>query len=572
MYDVEYDADLNLFIRTNARVPNFEVIRVPWKTISSTVHLVDFLASNSANYSNIASGNGSTMVMKLQMFENTLVAWCLDTNRGLKYIHGFSLGSSPSLSNFTFKPWEQSSSSNYSSLFAMFPGSATSMEDRLYGRYSKTNCLLFTMSSFVDLPHRWAINFSNGSAERIESDYNRTSRYSKDLHTKYQQQRIWTLAGYSGVSVPMDIVLATSSSNLFKPNGTFTLSPRPVLVITYSAYGDITEAAYNPLYFPLLDRSMMIVHCHARGSSLLGSQWYESGKGLFKNNTFADTQACIRELLKRNMTTKGSIGIMGRSAGGLVPGYFAATQSDSEDLGVKAIIAQVPFLDVIGDLRDPDVPWTAYEYEEWGNPDRDLRVLESMLSYSPYHLLSHSTSQKKLLRLSNSSYEFNTSSISVPSPVKHKDFASTLVMTGLADMRVQAWEPIKFVAKMRSMKRNNVRVVIHALDMEPETDSDNDEETHGFPKVLDHYHDHQQQPVFQITFHHKDDTTGVKYHVKANFTIEGTPLLLSVYQGGHFGNNGKKSNNSDTSSWGVEGRLEQRAFWYAFLLTELGLP
>lgn len=40
-------------------------------------------------------------------------------------------------------------------------------------------------------------------------------------------------------------------------------------------------------------------------------------------------------------------------------------------------------MDVLNTMFDPTIPWTAFEYEEWGNPN-DLDIYQCMQKYCPY--------------------------------------------------------------------------------------------------------------------------------------------------------------------------------------------
>jgi oligopeptidase B len=87
----------------------------------------------------------------------------------------------------------------------------------------------------------------------------------------------------------------------------------------------------------------------------------------------------------------------------------------------KAIIAHVPFVDVINTMLDDSLPLTTMEYNEWGNPN-DKQAFDYMLSYSPYD------------------------------NVARQSYPNMLVVAGLNDPRVTYWEPAKWVAKLRDLK------------------------------------------------------------------------------------------------------------------------
>ena len=71
---------------------------------------------------------------------------------------------------------------------------------------------------------------------------------------------------------------------------------------------------------------------------------------------------------------------MGGSAGGLLMGAVANLAPEM----YAAIVAQVPFVDALTSILDPELPLSALEWEEWGNPIEDPAVYAYMKSYSPY--------------------------------------------------------------------------------------------------------------------------------------------------------------------------------------------
>jgi oligopeptidase B len=162
----------------------------------------------------------------------------------------------------------------------------------------------------------------------------------------------------------------------------------------------------------------------------MGRKWYEDGKLLKKKNTFTDFIDCSEFLIKEKYTSKDKLVAMGGSAGGLLMGAVVNLRPDL----YKAVVAHVPFVDVITTMLDESIPLTTGEYDEWGNPNTK-EYYDYMLSYSPYD------------------------------NVKKQAYPNMLVTTGLHDSQVQYWEPAKWVAKLRTMKTDN-NVLLMYTNME----------------------------------------------------------------------------------------------------------
>src|SRR5690606_37877053 len=131
----------------------------------------------------------------------------------------------------------------------------------------------------------------------------------------------------------------------------------------------------------LLDRGVIFVVAHVRGGGELGRYWYEDGKKLAKKNSFTDFIDATRFVASSGWVDPDRIAAMGGSAGGLLMGGVLDMALEL----YRVCVAQLPFVDVVTSILVPDLPLTALEWEEWGNPIADQDVFEYMLSYTPYH-------------------------------------------------------------------------------------------------------------------------------------------------------------------------------------------
>lgn len=233
----------------------------------------------------------------------------------------------------------------------------------------------------------------------------------------YAMERIHATAP-DGTQVPLSIAYR---KDLQKKDGT-----NPALMYGYGSYGATIDPYFDSNRFSLLDRGFVYAIAHIRGGYDMGREWYEQGKMEFKRNTFTDFIACGEHLIKEGYVAKDKLAIQGGSAGGLLVGACMTMRPDL----FKAVIAKVPFMDVVTTMEDASIPLTTQEYDQWGNPE-DKAMFEYMMSYSPYNNL------------------------------RKTDYPNLLITTGLNDPRVSFWEPAKFTAKLRELKTDDNLVLFY---------------------------------------------------------------------------------------------------------------
>ena len=204
----------------------------------------------------------------------------------------------------------------------------------------------------------------------------------------------------------------------------------PLLQYGYGAYGLSIDPSFSPARLSLIDRGVVYAIAHVRGGEELGRAWYDDGRLLHKKNSFSDFLDVTRMLVAQGYAAKDKVFAMGGSAGGLL--MAAVANMSPEDY--RGIVAQVPFVDVVTTMLDDSIPLTTNEYDEWGDP-RERKSYDYMLSYSPYD------------------------------NVAAKAYPAMLVTTGLWDSQVQYYEPAKWVAKLRALKTDQNRLLLH-VEME----------------------------------------------------------------------------------------------------------
>ena len=242
----------------------------------------------------------------------------------------------------------------------------------------------------------------------------------KFLSENYISERVWADSRDGETKIPISLVYHKDTPKSEKT---------PLLLYGYGSYGHTVDASFSSVRLSLLDRGFIYAIAHIRGGEYLGRGWYENGKMLKKKNTFYDFIDAAKFLIKENFTSSNHLYAMGGSAGGLLMGVVI---NDEPEL-FNGIVAQVPFVDVVTTMLDESIPLTTGEYDEWGNPN-DKEYYEYMKSYSPYDNITE------------------------------KSYPNVLVTTGFHDSQVQYWEPAKWVAKLRYLKKDN-NVLIFKTDM-----------------------------------------------------------------------------------------------------------
>jgi oligopeptidase B len=226
----------------------------------------------------------------------------------------------------------------------------------------------------------------------------------------YASERLFATAS-DGTKIPISVVYRRDT----KMDG-----KAPLLLYGYGSYGATIPPTFSSNRLSLLDRGVVYVIAHIRGGGEMGEEWRQAGRMMNKINTFTDFIASAEHLVKNKYTSSDRLVIQGGSAGGLLMGAVTNMRPDL----FKAVVSQVPFVDVLNTMLDATLPLTTSEYIEWGNPnDRDAYAY--MKKYSPYD---------------------NIARVNYP---------ATLVKVSLNDSQVPYWEGAKLVAKLRTMKTDS---------------------------------------------------------------------------------------------------------------------
>jgi oligopeptidase B len=238
---------------------------------------------------------------------------------------------------------------------------------------------------------------------------------------RYETRRLYATAP-DGEAVPITVLML---------RGTPLDGSAPLVLYGYGAYGYAQEPTFSIRSLSLVDRGWIWAMAHIRGGSDKGWGWFLDGRKFKKKNTFTDFIACAEHLVAAGYSKPGQMAAYGGSAGGMLVG--AVTNMRPDLWG--AVIAAVPFVDVLNTMSDTTLPLTPPEWPEWGNPLQDEAAYDYIVSYSPYD------------------------------NVAAKAYPAILATGGLSDPRVTWWEPEKWTARLRDHTTSD-RPVFLKINME----------------------------------------------------------------------------------------------------------
>jgi len=381
--DHEYYADHHgdhLYLLTNDTGRNFRIARAPLAT------------TGREHWEDVVAHRDDVMLEDLDLFQNYMVV--SERAEGLQRLHVTE--------------------------FATGEGHTIAFPEPVYtvstgpNRTWATDEVRFSYQSPVTPPQ--VIDYDMGT---------RTSAVRKQLEVPgydpslYETSRLWVEAR-DGAKVPV---------SLASRKGTPRDGSAPLYLQGYGSYGASYPIAFSSSRMSLLDRGITIAFAHVRGGGELGKPWHDAGRMLTKMHTFTDFIDVAESLISQGYTAPDRLIINGRSAGGLLMGAVVNLRPDL----FKAVLAGVPFVDVINTMLDASLPLTVGEWEEWGNPQVGAEY-RYMKQYCPYTNLTEAA------------------------------YPVIFAKTALNDSQVMYWEPAKWVAKMRTLK-TDTNPLIFRTDM-----------------------------------------------------------------------------------------------------------
>ena len=382
--DVEYYPDHNgdfFYIRVNDSGRNFRLVKAPAS------------APGKANWQEVIPHRPSVMLDDTDFFKNYYITY--ERENGLPQISVADL---------------QSGRSHR----IPFPEPAYVSSPYVNREYDTTK-FRYSYQSFVTPQSVYEYDMATGDStllkqKEVPGGYDRT---------RYQVEQLYAPAA-DGTKIPISVVYLKGK----RLDGAGAL-----YLYAYGSYGISIDVNFNSNLFSLVERGVVYAIAHPRGGGEMGKTWHDAGRMMQKKNTFTDFIASAEYLVSKGYGSKDKLVIEGGSAGGLLMGAVTNMRPDL----FHAVIAKVPFVDVMNTMLDESLPLTVTEFEEWGNP-KEKPAFDYMIGYSPYD------------------------------NIQQKTYPNILVKTSFNDSQVMYWEPAKYVAKMRAT-RNDHRILILKTNM-----------------------------------------------------------------------------------------------------------
>jgi oligopeptidase B len=375
-YYVEHRGDL-LYIVTNDKGRNFRLVTAPIRD------------PGDANWMEVIPHRPEVMLDGVRLFANHLVTF--ERRNGLREIGVRDLRSG-TMHRLAFPEPVYSANGSINAEF-------------------ETNMLRYSYQSFTTP----ASVFDYDMDARTSTLLKETEVLGGYDRTRYVSERVYATAK-DGTRVPISLVYRRDVQR----DGS-----APMLLGGYGSYGSPSDVTFSSNRLSLLDRGFVVAVAHIRGGGDLGKTWHDQGRMKTKMNTFTDFIAAAEYLVGQRYTAKDRLVIEGGSAGGLLMGAVTNLRPDL----FRAVIAHVPFVDVINTMLDETLPLTVGEFEEWGNP-RKRDEYEYIRQYDPY------------------------------TNIAAKAYPAMLEKTSFNDSQVMYHEPAKYTARMRALRTSTTPLLL----------------------------------------------------------------------------------------------------------------
>jgi prolyl oligopeptidase len=208
---------------------------------------------------------------------------------------------------------------------------------------------------------------------------------------------------HDGTRIPMSLIYHAKTQKNSKNH---------VLMHGYGTYGFSLTPEMSSMMMEWVQKGGIYAVTHVRGGGEKGDTWYKAGFKKTKPNTWKDFIACTEYLIHGKYTNSSKIAAWSSSAGGILIGRAI---TERPDLYAAAIVR----VGKLNTLRSENTPSGLNGIKEYGSV-KDASEFQYLLEMDAYHHIKNG-----------------------------EKYPALLFTAGMNDSRVPAWQPGKFIARMR---------------------------------------------------------------------------------------------------------------------------
>ena len=206
--------------------------------------------------------------------------------------------------------------------------------------------------------------------------------------------------------------------------------PKALFAVGYGAYGvPSSPAGAYAKWTPLLKREWGVLYTYIRGGGDHTDGWAQAGRLEGRKHTRDDFLALVEAAQKQFKVPATKTVIYGRSAGGFLMGMCLNKEPTGRLFG--AVYTEVPYVDLLRTTTNPSLPLTKMEYNEFGDPAHRAEDFGFLVDMSPADV-----------------------AITTEAPN-----VFVLARTGLNDSQVYAYEPVKWIRRLRKPGDKEEKVI-----------------------------------------------------------------------------------------------------------------
>ncbi|TWT78188.1 Prolyl endopeptidase precursor [Posidoniimonas polymericola] len=198
----------------------------------------------------------------------------------------------------------------------------------------------------------------------------------------------------------------------------------PTLLYAYGGFSISVTPGFSISRLAWMERGGVLAVANLRGGGEYGEDWHQAGKLEKKQNVFDDFIAAAEWLIDNKYASPATLGIQGRSNGGLLVG---AVMTQRPEL-FGACLPGVGVMDMLRFHRFTAGQFWRSEYGSADEPDQ----FETLLAYSPYHNIEPGVS-----------------------------YPPTLISTADTDDRVVPMHSFKFGARLQAAQGGDAPILMH---------------------------------------------------------------------------------------------------------------